>query len=78
MTERMEATATPASALQRIADGQERLVEVLATRDDADGGLDAESRMRLRSIDVQMLRCSRRSPPAGRRPWPSCAPTSPR
>ncbi|ETX14861.1 motA/TolQ/ExbB proton channel family protein [Roseivivax halodurans JCM 10272] len=55
MTERMEATATPASALQRIADGQERLIEVLASHG-SDGGLDAESRMRLRSIDVQMLR----------------------
>ncbi|ETX27580.1 biopolymer transporter ExbB [Roseivivax isoporae] len=55
MTERMEATAPASSALARIADGQERLIEALAARD-TDGGLDAESRMRLRSIDVQMLR----------------------
>lgn len=41
--------------LARIAEGQERLVEVLGARDAGDG-LDAESRMRLRSIDVQMLR----------------------
>lgn len=41
--------------LARISEGQERLVEVLGARDAGDG-LDAESRMRLRSIDVQMLR----------------------
>jgi len=41
--------------LARIADGQERLVDVLGARG-ANDGLDAESRMRLRSIDVQMLR----------------------
>ncbi|MBZ8118098.1 biopolymer transporter ExbB [Roseovarius sp. LXJ103] len=41
--------------LARIADGQERLVDVLGARE-ANDGLDAESRMRLRSIDVQMLR----------------------
>ncbi|SFE57279.1 biopolymer transporter ExbB [Roseivivax sediminis] len=55
MTERMEATAPSSTALARIADGQERLIEVLSSRE-SDGGLDAESRMRLRSIDVQMLR----------------------
>lgn len=55
MTERMEATAPSGAALARIADGQERLIEVLSSRE-SDGGLDAESRMRLRSIDVQMLR----------------------
>ncbi|MBV2359088.1 biopolymer transporter ExbB [Thalassococcus sp. CAU 1522] len=55
MTERMEATAPSASAFARIAEGQERLAEVLANKE-ASEGLDAESRMRLRSIDVQMLR----------------------
>ncbi len=42
-------------ALQRIAEGQERLIEALTG---AEGGAhsDAESRMRLRSIDVQLLR----------------------
>ncbi len=55
LTERMEATEPSANALARIADGQERLIDVLSQRD-SDGGLDAESRMRLRSIDVQMLR----------------------
>lgn len=42
------------SVLQRIADGQEQLVAKL--RDGGTDGIDAESRMRLRSIDVQMLR----------------------
>jgi len=55
MTERMEATAPTASAFARIAEGQERLIDVLNTKSENEG-LDAESRMRLRSIDVQMLR----------------------
>jgi hypothetical protein len=40
--------------LQRIAEGQERLIKKL--EDGGVDGLDAESRMRLRSIDVQLLR----------------------
>lgn len=40
--------------LTRVADGQDRLIEKL--RDSGVDGIDAESRMRLRSIDVQMLR----------------------
>jgi hypothetical protein len=55
MTERMEATAPSATAFARIADTQERLIDVLSHKSDNEG-LDAESRMRLRSIDVQMLR----------------------
>ncbi|MFW2545302.1 biopolymer transporter ExbB [Primorskyibacter sp. 2E107] len=55
MTERMEATAPTASAMARIADGQEQLAEAIRSKE-ANEGLDAESRMRLRSIDVQMLR----------------------
>ncbi|WP_417718407.1 biopolymer transporter ExbB [Salipiger sp.] len=54
MTERLEATAPSATSLARIAEGQERLIDVLASKETE--GLDAESRMRLRSIDVQMLR----------------------
>ncbi len=42
-------------ALERVADGQERLIELFETQG-AGEGIDAESRMRLRSIDVQMLR----------------------
>ncbi|MFZ5963441.1 biopolymer transporter ExbB [Thalassococcus sp. BH17M4-6] len=56
MTERLEATAPSSTALARIADGQDRLIDVLQNRESGDGGMDAESRMRLRSIDVQMLR----------------------
>ncbi len=49
------AAEAQASALARIAEGQERLIAALAG---AEGGAhsDAESRMRLRSIDVQLLR----------------------
>lgn len=52
---RMEAETGQAALLARIADGQERLVTALTG---AEGGAhsDAESRMRLRSIDVQLLR----------------------
>ena len=39
----------------RIAEGQERLADAIMTRETSEG-IDAESRMRLRSIDVQMLR----------------------
>ncbi len=53
----MDDDGSNAAALGRVADGQERLIEVLEAREaPADTGLDAESRMRLRSIDVQMLR----------------------
>ncbi|MFW2587881.1 biopolymer transporter ExbB [Sagittula sp. SSi028] len=55
MTERMEATAPSAQALARVAEGQEHLAEAIRSKE-ANEGLDAESRMRLRSIDVQMLR----------------------
>jgi hypothetical protein len=47
------------SALMRVAEGQEALiVQLRGMADNAGdgGGMDAESRMRLRSIDVQMLR----------------------
>ena len=42
-------------ALQRVAETQERLLDALS-RQERGEGIDAESRMRLRSIDVQMLR----------------------
>ncbi|SIT77782.1 biopolymer transporter ExbB [Pontibaca methylaminivorans] len=44
-----------ADALMRIALSQEQLLDLLQERSTGEG-LDAESRMRLRSIDVQMLR----------------------
>ena len=54
LAERLERGSADA-ALARVAEGQERLVTLLE-KAGAAGGLDAESRMRLRSIDVQMLR----------------------
>ena len=58
LTRKMEAGDETARALTRIADGQERLAALLeANTSGADGAhVDAESRMRLRSIDVQLLR----------------------
>ncbi|MEZ5796041.1 MAG: biopolymer transporter ExbB [Paracoccaceae bacterium] len=47
------AAATQAEALSRIAEGQERLIQALGG---AEQSVDAESRMRLRSIDTQLLR----------------------
>ncbi|MEI4262106.1 biopolymer transporter ExbB [Roseovarius sp. D0-M9] len=56
LADQTDNTGTSA-ALGRVADGQERLIEALhAQKAPAEAGLDAESRMRLRSIDVQMLR----------------------
>lgn len=58
LTRRLEAEAGPDPQLGRIAEGQERLL-ALVERNSADTGIDggdAESRMRLRSIDVQMLK----------------------
>lgn len=40
--------------MERFAEGQEQLAQ--AIKEAGTGGVDAESRMRLRSIDVQMLR----------------------
>lgn len=55
LAERMEAESGQVAALGRIAEGQDRLIAALTG---AEGGAssDAESRMRLRSIDVQLLR----------------------
>jgi HAMP domain-containing protein len=63
MTERLGATGgtggdAAAAALSRIAEGQARMIRIMehnAADTGVDGG-DAESRMRLRSIDVQLLR----------------------
>ncbi|MEL7164680.1 MAG: biopolymer transporter ExbB [Pseudomonadota bacterium] len=43
------------AALERVAAGQERLIALFEAQGNGEG-IDAESRMRLRSIDVQMLR----------------------
>lgn len=55
MSERQDQSDTIASSLERVAAGQEALTEVMRSYG-SDAGIDAESRMRLRSIDVQMLR----------------------
>ena len=55
MTQRMEAEAGQAAALDRIAEGQERLIAAL-TSAEGSAHSDAEARMRLRSIDVLLLR----------------------
>ena len=47
-------SGTTDALLAKVADGQERLLGKL--QDSGVDGIDAESRMRLRSIDVQMLR----------------------
>ncbi|MYM54987.1 biopolymer transporter ExbB [Thalassovita mangrovi] len=55
LTDRLAGNRPVNDALERVAEGQERLVEVLGEREVGEG-MDAESRMRLRSIDVQLLR----------------------
>ena len=55
MTRRMEASDNVNDGMLRVAEGQHKLVETLQQLDLGDG-FDAESRMRLRSMDVQMLR----------------------
>ncbi|MFK7746712.1 MAG: biopolymer transporter ExbB [Roseobacter sp.] len=55
MTQRMEGSDPASTALERVAAGQERLIALIESQGQGDG-IDAESRMRLRSIDVQMLR----------------------
>ncbi len=55
LTDRIDAERGQSALLRRIAEGQERLLTALQTGE-AGGGSDPESRMRLRSIDVQLLR----------------------
>ena len=50
----VQGQAHMAQAQARLADGQDRLIDLVQR--DAGLGADAEARMRLRSIDVQMLR----------------------
>ena len=51
---KMDNETRTADAIDRMVEGQDRLIEAMSNGG-ADG-IDAESRMRLRSIDVQMLR----------------------
>ncbi len=60
LTQRIEDEGVSTPILLRIADGQERMVAALeaqaAEAEEGGAHVDAESRMRLRSIDVQLLR----------------------
>ena len=55
MAQRIEGADPASDAMERVAAGQERLIALIESQGHGDG-IDAESRMRLRSIDVQMLR----------------------
>ena len=55
MTTQLQGQGANGTALERMVDGQERLIALIEAQGVGDG-MDAESRMRLRSIDVQMLR----------------------
>lgn len=55
LTAQMSRDGGAGTAMIRVAEGQERLIATLSEMHQGDG-VDAESRMRLRSIDVQMLR----------------------
>jgi len=49
--------AEMSAAMMRVAEGQERLAQLIETQGGLEGeGMDAEARMRLRSIDVHLLR----------------------
>ncbi|SDO12849.1 hypothetical protein SAMN05216196_103477 [Lutimaribacter pacificus] len=54
LTDRLAGAGQLHDALSRIAESQEQLVATMA--ESGGDGMDAESRMRLRSIDVQLLR----------------------
>lgn len=55
LSERMQDMGAQSTALDRVAEGQDRLIAAL-TGENSASAVDAESRMRLRSIDVQLLR----------------------
>ncbi len=55
LTDRIDAEKGQSALLRRIAEGQEKLVATLEAGEGGSGS-DPESRMRLRSIDVQLLR----------------------
>lgn len=58
LTDRMANDSGMAEALRGMAESQDRLAATLLQQGDGAGGLDAESRMRLRSLDTQVLRLS--------------------
>lgn len=57
LADRMDADTSTGKMIERLAESQERLISALETKSDKEKNqVDAESRMRLRSIDVQLLR----------------------
>ncbi|MFY0692439.1 MAG: biopolymer transporter ExbB [Paracoccaceae bacterium] len=56
LTQRLDTSIDPTEALNRVALGQEQLLQHLAQIKQDEDGMDPESRMRLRSIDVQLLK----------------------
>ena len=58
LSQRLEGDTAAASTLNRIAEGQERLIQLLGDRPEPadEPHIEAETRLRLRSMDVQLLR----------------------
>ena len=56
MAKSLDGGTAQVDALNRIVEGQEKMLAALTGTDNQPGYADAESRMRLRSIDVQLLR----------------------
>ncbi|MEM7471994.1 MAG: biopolymer transporter ExbB [Pseudomonadota bacterium] len=56
LTQKLDTAMDSREALNRVADGQENILDYFAQIDRENDGMDPESRMRLRSIDVQMLK----------------------
>ena len=57
LTDRMAQESGSGDALMRVAEGQDALIQLLTKQaEEGSTHVDAESRMRLRSIDVQLLR----------------------
>ncbi|MEZ5752637.1 MAG: biopolymer transporter ExbB [Paracoccaceae bacterium] len=58
LTLRFEMESSTAAALSRLADGQEQMIALLQGQaaDESEAHIEAETRLRLRSMDVQLLR----------------------
>ncbi len=56
LSQRLDGDSENDAVLGRIAEGQERLIQLLAGRSDDEPHIEAETRLRLRSMDVQLLR----------------------
>jgi len=56
LTERIDNRIDPSDALNHVAAGQAELIALLRAKSEVEDEVDPESRMRLRSIDVQLLK----------------------